>query len=156
MAKKAAKSANNKKDKITIKRNTTKVNTRKTDRYKNRGKNSKKSNKSNKSNKSSRKTPKKSNKIKENKKNKSKENEELNSEFEKEEELLLELTSPGQRYPTPPAGDATRAFYESLLNEKPGSLMAIKYCVDYGCCSDNEKAKEFIKILEQKKGKKSK
>lgn len=29
-------------------------------------------------------------------------------------------------------GDSTRGFYESLLEEKPDSVMAIRYCVEYG------------------------
>jgi hypothetical protein len=39
----------------------------------------------------------------------------------------------GQTKPTPPNGDATRGFYQSLLDENCYSPMAIKYCVEYGC-----------------------
>ncbi|KAF4708223.1 hypothetical protein FOZ63_013068, partial [Perkinsus olseni] len=38
----------------------------------------------------------------------------------------------GQKHVTPPQGDSTRGFYESLLEEKPDSVMAIRYCVEYG------------------------
>ena len=69
------------------------------------------------------------------------------------EESYEDFILPGQKFSTPPAGDATRAFYESLLEQRPDSIMAKKYCVDYGCL-DNDKAKEFIKILENHKKKK--
>ena len=75
---------------------------------------------------------------------------EVNTE---EEENFEELILPGQKFATPPAGDATRAFYESLLEQRPDSLMAKKYCVEYGCV-DADKAKEFIEILEKNKKKK--
>lgn len=70
-----------------------------------------------------------------------------------EEEQLEELILPGQKFATPPAGDATRAFYESLLEQRPDSLMAMKYCVEYGCL-EADKAKEYISILEKNKKKK--
>eukprot|EP00921_Rhytidocystis_pertsovi_P007105 GHVQ01011950.1.p1 GENE.GHVQ01011950.1~~GHVQ01011950.1.p1 ORF type:complete len:260 (+),score=64.80 GHVQ01011950.1:187-966(+) len=38
----------------------------------------------------------------------------------------------GQKHITPPNGDGTRAFYESLYDTNPHSLIAIKYCVEYG------------------------
>lgn len=38
----------------------------------------------------------------------------------------------GQKFPTPPVADASRAFYESLLEENPDSKVAIKYCVEHG------------------------
>ncbi|EER11766.1 High mobility group protein B1, putative [Perkinsus marinus ATCC 50983] len=38
----------------------------------------------------------------------------------------------GQKHVTPPKGDSTRGFYESLLEEKPDSVMATRYCVEYG------------------------
>lgn len=115
------------------------------------------------SRKSVKETPKKSRehkvKEKDNKKEKNskksapkKQNEEYSSASEGEEDYE-ELILPGQNHPTPPAGDATRAFYESLLEQKPNSLMAMKYCVEYGCL-DAEKAKEFKEILEKNKKKK--
>ncbi|SBS97283.1 hypothetical protein POVCU1_036950 [Plasmodium ovale curtisi] len=41
----------------------------------------------------------------------------------------------GQKLITPPNGDGTRAFYESLLEENPNSIIAIKYCIEYGVLS---------------------
>lgn len=38
----------------------------------------------------------------------------------------------GQKFITPPNGDATRAFYESLYEENPYSIIALKYCVENG------------------------
>ena len=84
------------------------------------------------------------------KKKKSKDEE---SQNEEDEESLEAFILPGQKNSTPPAGDATRAFYESLLEQRPDSLMAKKYCVEYGCL-DSEKAYEFLKELEKKKKKK--
>ena len=69
------------------------------------------------------------------------------------EESYEDFILPGQKFSTPPAGDATRAFYESLLEQRPDSMMAKKYCVEYGCL-DADKANEFIKELEKKKKKK--
>ena len=94
------------------------------------------------------KVQKKSNKV--NKKKKSKDEE---SDNEEEEEMYEDFILPGQKNSTPPAGDATRAFYESLLEQRPDSVMAKKYCVEYGCL-DADKANEFIKDLEKLKKKK--
>ena len=90
-------------------------------------------------------------KAKKNKSNKSKNKDDYNEDDN--EESLEEFILPGQKFSTPPAGDATRAFYESLLEQRPDSMMAKKYCVEYGCL-DNDKALEFIKELEMKKKKK--
>eukprot|EP00922_Rhytidocystis_sp_ex-Travisia-forbesii_P008158 GHVS01012020.1.p1 GENE.GHVS01012020.1~~GHVS01012020.1.p1 ORF type:complete len:241 (+),score=58.34 GHVS01012020.1:171-893(+) len=38
----------------------------------------------------------------------------------------------GQKHITPPNGDGTRAFYESLYDDNPNSLVALKFCVEYG------------------------
>ena len=51
----------------------------------------------------------------------------------KDEDNLEDFVFPGQKYPTPTQGDPTRAFYESRLEQKPDSLMALKWCIDYGC-----------------------
>eukprot|EP01068_Selenidium_serpulae_P008590 Selendium_serpulae@DN5023_c0_g2_i2.p1 len=40
-----------------------------------------------------------------------------------------------QRHKQPPKGDGTRAFYESLLEENPNSLMALKWCLEHGVLS---------------------
>ena len=69
------------------------------------------------------------------------------------EESLEDFILPGQKFSTPPAGDATRAFYESLLEQRPDSMMAKKYCVEYGCL-EPDKANEYIAEMEKKKKKK--
>ena len=95
-------------------------------------------------------------KKKKDKKIKNKNEKEYNSDEEEDnndEDSFEEFTRPGQRYATPPAGDATRAFYESLLEQRPDSIMAKKYCVDYGCLETN-KASELLKELEKMKKKK--
>ena len=107
--------------------------------------------------KESSKKPKKSNKKieKKSKKSEKKREREKIDESNSEEENLEEIVIIGQKHPTPPAGDATRAFYESLLEQRPDSIMAKRYCVEHGCL-DNEKAKEFIKFLDSIKKKKNK
>ena len=92
-------------------------------------------------------------KKKSNKKNSQKNIKDDSQNISEEEDNFEEILIIGQKHPTPPAGDATRAFYESLLEQRPDSIMAKRYCVDYGCL-DNDKAKEFIKILENHKKKK--
>lgn len=87
--------------------------------------------------------------------NKKREKKEEYSSENEEDDNYDELILPGQKMATPPAGDATRAFYESLLEQRPDSLMAKKYLVDYGCL-DADKAKEFMKILEKYKKKNKK
>ncbi|UKJ89622.1 hypothetical protein MACJ_002874 [Theileria orientalis] len=47
-------------------------------------------------------------------------------------EPVSNFSKQGQRYMTPPPGDGTRGFYESLYEENPNSLIAIKFCVEYG------------------------
>ena len=49
------------------------------------------------------------------------------------EDDLESLLLPGQKFPTPPQGDASRAFYESLLEQRPESMMALRWCIEYGC-----------------------
>ena len=94
----------------------------------------------------------KANKKPKPKKKKSKEDYSQKDEDENEESYE-DFILPGQKFSTPPAGDATRAFYESLLEQRPDSMMAKKYCVEYGCL-DADKANEYIKELEKKKKKK--
>lgn len=58
---------------------------------------------------------------------------------------------PGQTKICPNMGDATRGFYESLLKEKPGSLIAIKFCVEHGCLdkdSHNKLLALYLKLKE--------
>ena len=84
---------------------------------------------------------------------KKKSNDEYSQKDEEDnEESYEDFILPGQKFSTPPAGDATRAFYESLLEQRPDSLMAKKYCVEYGCL-DADKANEYIKEIEKKKKK---
>lgn len=64
------------------------------------------------------------------------------------EELLL----PGQKYPSPPQGDSLRAYYESFLEQKPDSFLALKWCVEYGCL-ESERAQASLAILAKKKKK---
>ena len=85
--------------------------------------------------------------------NKKKKNKDEESQNEEDEESYEDFILPGQKNSTPPAGDATRAFYESLLEQRPDSIMAKKYCVEYGCL-DADKANEYIKEIEKKKKKK--
>mmetsp|Transcript_112754 Transcript_112754/g.318720 ORF Transcript_112754/g.318720 Transcript_112754/m.318720 type:complete len:256 (+) Transcript_112754:124-891(+) len=51
----------------------------------------------------------------------------------------------GQRFVTPPVGDATRMFYESLLRERPSSKMSIKFCVEHGVLPIEKHEKLFKK-----------
>ena len=104
--------------------------------------------------KEERKRPTKKNlKGKKNIKPKKKKNKEEYSQKDEDEESLEEFILPGQKFSTPPAGDATRAFYESLLEQRPDSMMAKKYCVEYGCL-EPDKAIEYAKEIEKKKKKK--
>ena len=66
----------------------------------------------------------------------------------KPKKAAFELT--GQKYETPDEQDGTRRFYESLLRQKPDSLMAMKWCVEYGVL-DEAHAKSILNKLEKKK-----
>lgn len=44
---------------------------------------------------------------------------------------------PGQKYPEPSLDDPTRAFYETLYEQKSESPMAQKYCLEYGLLSED-------------------
>ncbi|KAG1688888.1 hypothetical protein DVH05_021106 [Phytophthora capsici] len=50
-------------------------------------------------------------------------------EWSKEQEANRK---PGQKHPTPSPGFADRVFYESLLQQRPDSRMAQKWCLEYG------------------------
>ncbi|KAF4658264.1 hypothetical protein FOL47_008104 [Perkinsus chesapeaki] len=56
----------------------------------------------------------------------------------------------GQKHVTPPQGDSTRGFYESLLEEKPGSVMAIRYCVEHGIFAGEKHRKLLARYNELK------
>eukprot|EP00933_Yihiella_yeosuensis_P063970 TRINITY_DN6725_c0_g1_i2.p1 TRINITY_DN6725_c0_g1~~TRINITY_DN6725_c0_g1_i2.p1 ORF type:complete len:123 (-),score=40.97 TRINITY_DN6725_c0_g1_i2:59-427(-) len=62
------------------------------------------------------------------------------------------LFKEGQKAVTPPVADATRAFYESLLQENPDSKLAIRYCVEYGVMSleDHKKLLKKYNYLKEK------
>lgn len=92
-----------------------------------------KSNSDKKNKKSNKKTPQKSNKNNSSNKKSNKDDSEDEDVNDLEEKIL-----PGQKYPTPPKGDPVRAFYESMLKQKPNSFMALKHCVEYGCLSRQE------------------
>ncbi|CDR95059.1 hypothetical protein, conserved [Babesia bigemina] len=50
----------------------------------------------------------------------------------KVEEAPTIFRKAGQKHITPPKGDGTRGFYESLYEANPRSIIAIVYCVEYG------------------------
>lgn len=102
---------------------------------------------------SKKKETKKASKNKEKKKVSRKSKNDDDSQSDNELDDYIELVLPGQKKATPPAGDATRAFYESLIEQRPDSLMAKKYLVEYGCL-EPDKAKEFMKAIEKAKNKK--
>jgi len=54
---------------------------------------------------------------------------------------------PGQKYQEPSLDDPTRAFYESLYEQKPESSMAQKYCLEHGLLPDEvtEKVAQQLK-----------
>ena len=53
---------------------------------------------------------------------------------------------PGQKYPQPTPGAADRVFYETLLEQKPESMMAKQWCLEHGCV-DKEVAERLVKEL---------
>ncbi|SPJ11223.1 conserved protein, unknown function [Plasmodium sp. DRC-Itaito] len=57
----------------------------------------------------------------------------------------------GQKIITPPNGDGTRAFYESLLEENPNSVIAIKYCIEHGILSGTKHHEALYKYYVLKK-----
>lgn len=59
---------------------------------------------------------------------------------------------PGQKFLTPPVSDATRAFYESLLQENPESKIAVRFCIEYGVFSlevHQQLLKQFERLKEK-------
>ena len=61
------------------------------------------------------------------------------------------LSLPGQRYPTPSfSGD--RVFYSSLLEQRPDSLIAQEWCVQYGVLEHSIAAKFYAAMLTRKGG----
>lgn len=95
-------------------------------------------NKTKKSNKKHDKKAKKSNKS--NNKNNNKNNKNTNSLNEDSNSILSLETKmlTGQKAATPSKGDPLRLFYESMLKQKPESILALKYCVEHGCLNEAE------------------
>uniref|UniRef100_A0A7S0BYE2 Uncharacterized protein n=1 Tax=Proboscia inermis TaxID=420281 RepID=A0A7S0BYE2_9STRA len=62
---------------------------------------------------------------------------------------------PGQKFPTPTPGFADRVFYETLLRQRPGSMMAQEWCVNFGVLPRKESSKLYKKIMERKGMKRS-
>ncbi|BAM42191.1 conserved hypothetical protein [Theileria orientalis strain Shintoku] len=68
-------------------------------------------------------------------------------------EPVSNFSKQGQRYMTPPPGDGTRGFYESLYEENPNSLIAIKFCVEYGIFGGSKHSEALAKYtILQKNG----
>jgi hypothetical protein len=44
----------------------------------------------------------------------------------------------GQKYTTPSKSEGLFVFYTSLLNQRPDSKMALKWCVEHGVFSDTK------------------
>lgn len=59
---------------------------------------------------------------------------------------------PGQKYPTPTRGFGDRVFYESLLRQRPDSIMAQEWCVYHGVL-DKDEAQKLYNLLLKRKGK---
>lgn len=72
---------------------------------------------------------------------------ELDSDFE---ELAAEI-KPGQKYPTPPVGDSSRAFYETTHQEfGDDNEMALKWLFERGLFT-HEKQEKLLKTKFKKK-----
>ncbi len=51
---------------------------------------------------------------------------------ESQDSMFIEFPEIKKKHEAPPDTDGTRIFYESLLRQKPRSLMAYKYCSEHG------------------------
>ena len=60
---------------------------------------------------------------------------------------------PGQKHPTPTRGFGDRVFYESLLRQRPDSIMAQEWCVYHGVLDKDEAQKLYNLILQRRGGK---
>jgi hypothetical protein len=56
------------------------------------------------------------------------------------------LKKPGQRRQEPSLDDPTRAFYESLHEQNPHSLMAKKYCLENGLLDEETAVKVMAEL----------
>lgn len=54
--------------------------------------------------------------------------------------------NPWQTKPTPPETDSLRKFYMTLLNQKPDSAMAMKWCLEHGLLNE-KRSFEAMMIL---------
>ena len=56
---------------------------------------------------------------------------------------------PGQKFPQPTPGAADRVFYETLLTQKPDSMMAKQWCLEHGCVMEEHgvTAEDLVKEL---------
>lgn len=74
---------------------------------------------------------------------------------EKRDRLRKACYQEGQLFETPRKGDPSRTFYHTLLEENSDSLMALKYCIEYGVLSPEAHKNIYKKYLDHglKKGK---
>mmetsp|Transcript_4052 Transcript_4052/g.4685 ORF Transcript_4052/g.4685 Transcript_4052/m.4685 type:complete len:126 (+) Transcript_4052:197-574(+) len=75
-------------------------------------------------------------------------------EVSEETKALLRNFKPGQKKETPPPASGTRVFYESLYRERKDSLIALKWCIEFGVLSQEEAEKGLIELEKRKKAKK--
>ena len=59
---------------------------------------------------------------------------------------------PGQTRPTPTPGMGDRVFYETLLRERPSSVMAQEWCVLHGVLPVEEAARLHKGMVRRRKG----
>jgi exonuclease III len=64
---------------------------------------------------------------------------------------MADPLKPGQKHPTPTPGVGDRVFYETLLRQRPDSVMAQEWCVAYGVLPDEEAEKLHKKVASRKK-----
>mmetsp|Transcript_7450 Transcript_7450/g.21812 ORF Transcript_7450/g.21812 Transcript_7450/m.21812 type:complete len:109 (-) Transcript_7450:173-499(-) len=65
--------------------------------------------------------------------------------------MSSEELKPGQKFPTPTPGVGDRVFYESLLKQRPDSVMAQEWCISYGVLSHKKSAKLYKIVTERKR-----
>jgi hypothetical protein len=57
----------------------------------------------------------------------------------------------GQKFPTPTPGFGDRVFYETLLRQRPDSIMAQEWCVSYGVLPHDEAERLHKKVTDRKR-----
>jgi len=75
-------------------------------------------------------------------------------EVSDETKALLQSFKPGQKKETPPPASGTRVFYESLYRQRKSSLIALKWCLEYGVLPREEAKKGIIELEKRRKEKK--